>query len=62
MVIYTQNIDGIDATMEPLATKVPLNVKGPWPKQIQLHRSVKTISCTRTSQNIVPVGKYDSVC
>ncbi|RAL63792.1 hypothetical protein DID88_003436 [Monilinia fructigena] len=35
--LYSQNVDGIDTSLQPLATKVPLNSKGPWPKTIQLH-------------------------
>ncbi|KMU87349.1 Sir2 family histone deacetylase Hst4 [Coccidioides immitis H538.4] len=35
--LYTQNIDGIDTSLPPLTTEVPLNLKAPWPRTIQLH-------------------------
>lgn len=47
MRLYTQNIDGIDAAMKPLATKVPLNSKGPWPKTIQLHGGLNKMVCQK---------------
>ncbi|KKA29124.1 hypothetical protein TD95_002336 [Thielaviopsis punctulata] len=45
--LYTQNIDCIDTSLEPLATKVPLNHKGPWPTTIQLHGSVQHMVCSK---------------
>jgi NAD-dependent histone deacetylase SIR2 len=45
--LYTQNVDGIDTSLEPLATKVPLNVKGPWPKTIQLHGGLEKMVCSK---------------
>ena len=45
--LYTQNVDGIDAALEPLATTVPLNKKGPWPKTIQLHGGLTKMVCTK---------------
>jgi NAD-dependent histone deacetylase SIR2 len=47
MRLYTQNVDGIDTSLEPLATKVPLNAKGPWPKTIQLHGGLMKMVCQK---------------
>lgn len=48
--LYTQNVDGIDTSLPPLATKVPLERKGPWPKTIQLHGSLEKMVCTKCHQ------------
>ena len=48
--LYTQNVDGIDTSLEPLATKVPLENKGPWPKTIQLHGSLEKMVCTKCNK------------
>ncbi|KAL4893964.1 silent information regulator protein Sir2p [Aspergillus ambiguus] len=45
--LYTQNIDGIEASMPPLATQIPLNVKAPWPRTIQLHGSLDKVVCQK---------------
>lgn len=45
--LYTQNIDCIDTSMKPLATQVPLNPKGPWPKSIQMHGGLEKMVCTK---------------
>jgi NAD-dependent histone deacetylase SIR2 len=45
--LYSQNVDGIDTTLDPLATKVPLNIKGPWPKTIQLHGGLEKMVCSK---------------
>ncbi|PHH62038.1 hypothetical protein CDD82_2051 [Ophiocordyceps australis] len=45
--LYSQNIDCIDTSMEPLATKVPLEPKGPWPPTIQLHGGLEKMVCTK---------------
>ncbi|KAK0730487.1 DHS-like NAD/FAD-binding domain-containing protein [Lasiosphaeris hirsuta] len=47
MRLYSQNIDSIDTQMPPLATKVPLNTKGPWPTTIQLHGGLEKMVCTK---------------
>ncbi|GKU00137.1 sir2 family histone deacetylase hst4 [Fusarium langsethiae] len=47
--LYSQNIDCIDTSMEPLATQVPLNPKGPWPTTIQLHGGLQKMVCTKCS-------------
>ena len=48
--LYSQNIDCIDTSMEPLATNVPLNPKGPWPATIQLHGGLEKMVCTKCGQ------------
>lgn len=48
--LYTQNVDGIDTSLPPLVTKVPLENKGPWPKTIQLHGSLEQMVCTKCSK------------
>ncbi|CAD6446685.1 10359fae-171a-40e0-ad45-405a8fa4f32b [Sclerotinia trifoliorum] len=45
--LYSQNVDGIDTSLEPLATRVPLNTKGPWPKTIQLHGGLAKMVCSK---------------
>ncbi|RKF71765.1 NAD-dependent protein deacetylase hst4 [Golovinomyces cichoracearum] len=45
--LYTQNVDGIETRLQPLATNVPLNVKGPWPKAIQLHGGLGKMVCSK---------------
>ena len=48
--LYTQNVDGIDTSLPPLITKVPLENKGPWPQTIQLHGSLETMVCTKCNK------------
>ncbi|KAI1474624.1 DHS-like NAD/FAD-binding domain-containing protein [Daldinia eschscholtzii] len=48
--LYTQNVDGLDTSMPPLATNVPLNTKGPWPKTIQLHGGLAKMVCSKCSE------------
>ncbi|TPX20466.1 hypothetical protein DIZ76_016355 [Coccidioides immitis] len=45
--LYTQNIDGIDTSLPPLTTEVPLNLKAPWPRTIQLHGGLKKMICQK---------------
>lgn len=45
--LYTQNVDGLDTSIEPLKTEVPLPKKGPWPKTIQLHGSLDKMNCSK---------------
>jgi NAD+-dependent protein deacetylase SIR2 len=47
MRLYTQNVDGIDTSIPPLATRVPLNTKAPWPLTIQLHGGLDKMVCTK---------------
>ena len=50
MRLYTQNVDGIDTSLPPLITKVPLETKGPWPTTIQLHGSLGKMVCTKCNK------------
>ncbi|KAJ5656016.1 NAD-dependent protein deacetylase hst4 [Penicillium longicatenatum] len=45
--LYTQNIDGIETSMAPLQTEIPLNIKGRWPVTIQLHGSIQKMVCQK---------------
>jgi NAD-dependent histone deacetylase SIR2 len=45
--LYSQNVDGIDTSLPPLATTIPLNKKGPWPKTIQLHGGLEKMQCSK---------------
>jgi NAD+-dependent protein deacetylase SIR2 len=45
--LYTQNVDGIDTSLPPLATQVPLHHKGPWPQTIQLHGGLEKMMCQK---------------
>ncbi|EPE09177.1 sir2 family protein [Ophiostoma piceae UAMH 11346] len=50
MRLYSQNVDCIDTNIEPLATNVPLNAKGPWPTTIQLHGGLAKMVCSKCGQ------------
>ena len=45
--LYSQNVDGIDTALPPLATQVPLPRKAPWPKTIQLHGGLEKMVCSK---------------
>ena len=45
--LYTQNVDGLDTELEPLKTQVPLPKKGPWPRTVQLHGTLKKMVCAK---------------
>jgi NAD-dependent histone deacetylase SIR2 len=47
MRLYTQNVDGIDTSLLPLSTTVPLPMKGPWPKTVQVHGSLEYMVCSK---------------
>ncbi|KAH0544980.1 hypothetical protein FGG08_000906 [Glutinoglossum americanum] len=47
MRLYSQNVDGIDTSLPPLATDVPLSTKGPWPRTIQLHGGLEKMVCQK---------------
>ncbi|KAI9738671.1 MAG: hypothetical protein M1834_008176 [Cirrosporium novae-zelandiae] len=49
MRLYTQNVDGIDTSLPPLATEVPLQPRGPWPRTVQLHGGLNTMVCQKCS-------------
>ncbi|KAI2621232.1 DHS-like NAD/FAD-binding domain-containing protein [Hypoxylon sp. NC1633] len=48
--LYTQNVDGLDTSMPPLSTTVPLHPKGPWPKTIQLHGGLGKMVCSKCNE------------
>lgn len=50
MRLYSQNVDCIDTKMPPLATHVPLNVKGPWPTTVQLHGGLAKMVCSKCGE------------
>lgn len=50
MRLYTQNVDCLDTSLKPLATKIPLNNKGPWPVTIQLHGGLEKMQCTKCNE------------
>jgi NAD-dependent histone deacetylase SIR2 len=46
--LYSQNVDGIDTSIEPLATRIPLHKEeGKWPKTIQLHGGLDKMVCSK---------------
>lgn len=47
MRLYTQNVDGIDTSLPPLTTQVPLPKKGPWPKTVQVHGGLDYMVCSK---------------
>lgn len=48
--LYTQNVDGLESKLPPLATTVPLSHKAPWPKTIQLHGGLAKMMCQKCRQ------------
>lgn len=48
--LYSQNIDCLDTSLQPLATNIPLNPKGPWPATVQLHGGLEKMVCTKCSE------------
>ncbi|TGJ83698.1 hypothetical protein E0Z10_g5061 [Xylaria hypoxylon] len=54
--LYTQNVDGLDTSMEPLSTVVPLQPKGPWPKAIQLHGGLEKMVCSKCNE----ISQFDA--
>ena len=45
--LYSQNVDGIDTSLPPLKTQVPLPKKAPWPKTVQLHGGLDYMVCSK---------------
>ena len=45
--LYTQNVDGLETMLPPLKTQVPLNLKAPWPRTIQLHGGLEKMNCQK---------------
>ncbi|TRX98277.1 hypothetical protein FHL15_000922 [Xylaria flabelliformis] len=54
--LYTQNVDGLETSMEPLSTVVPLQPKGPWPKTIQLHGGLEKMVCSKCND----ISQFDA--
>lgn len=53
--LYSQNVDCLDTSIEPLATSIPLPPKRPWPVTIQVHGGLEKMQCTKCSH----VAKFD---
>ena len=45
--LYSQNVDGLETSLEPLRTQVPLPLKSPWPKTVQLHGGLEKMACSK---------------
>ena len=47
--LYSQNVDGIDTSLEPLTTTVPLTKgeDGKWPRTVQLHGGLDKMVCIK---------------
>lgn len=45
--LYSQNVDCIDTSMEPLETRIPLQRQRTWPQTVQLHGALETMVCSR---------------
>lgn len=46
--LYSQNVDGIDTSMEPLRTHTPLAKEdGKWPRTVQLHGGLEKMVCSK---------------
>ncbi|KAK8216387.1 DHS-like NAD/FAD-binding domain-containing protein, partial [Phyllosticta capitalensis] len=48
--LYSQNVDGLETALEPLATKTPLPQKGPWPKTVLLHGGLDKMFCVKCKE------------
>ncbi|KAI9825560.1 MAG: hypothetical protein M1826_006950 [Phylliscum demangeonii] len=48
--LYSQNVDGLEAGLPPLATAIPLGSKAPWPKTIQVHGGLSKMVCQKCGQ------------
>ncbi|CZT22704.1 related to NAD-dependent histone deacetylases [Ramularia collo-cygni] len=46
--LYSQNVDGIDTSLEPLRTCTPLaKEEGKWPRTVQLHGGLEKMVCSK---------------
>jgi NAD-dependent histone deacetylase SIR2 len=45
--LYSQNVDCIETRLEPLKTTIPLQVKGPWPRTVQVHGGLEKMNCSK---------------
>lgn len=50
--LYSQNVDGIDTSLEPLKTCVPLrkDEEGRWPRTVQLHGGLDKMVCSKCQE------------
>lgn len=50
--LYSQNVDGIDTSLEPLKTRIPLekDETGKWPKTVQLHGGLDKMVCSKCNE------------
>ncbi|GAB7363908.1 hypothetical protein MBLNU230_g4471t1 [Neophaeotheca triangularis] len=56
--LYSQNVDGIDTSLDPLSTSVPLR-KGEslkWPRTVQLHGGLSKMVCSKCHE----ISDFDS--
>ncbi|KAA8908453.1 Sir2 family histone deacetylase Hst4 [Sphaerosporella brunnea] len=45
--LYSQNVDCIETRLEPLKTTIPLQLKGPWPRTVQVHGGLEKMNCSK---------------
>ncbi|KAK7535999.1 DHS-like NAD/FAD-binding domain-containing protein [Phyllosticta citribraziliensis] len=48
--LYSQNVDGLETALGPLATETPLPQKGPWPKTVLLHGGLEKMFCVKCKE------------
>ncbi|KAK7534612.1 DHS-like NAD/FAD-binding domain-containing protein [Phyllosticta citricarpa] len=48
--LYSQNVDGLETALEPLATETPLPQKAPWPKTVLLHGGLEKMFCVKCKE------------
>jgi NAD-dependent histone deacetylase SIR2 len=50
--LYSQNVDGIDTSLEPLRSRVPLRKddEGKWPRTVQLHGGLDKMVCSKCQE------------
>lgn len=50
--LYSQNVDGIDTSLDPLKTSVPLrkDIDGKWPRTVQLHGGLDKMVCSKCAE------------
>ncbi|KAF2145597.1 uncharacterized protein K452DRAFT_324536 [Aplosporella prunicola CBS 121167] len=45
--LYSQNVDGIETSLPPLNTQIPLPQRAPWPKTVLLHGGLDKMVCAK---------------
>ncbi|KAF2722725.1 DHS-like NAD/FAD-binding domain-containing protein [Polychaeton citri CBS 116435] len=61
--LYSQNVDSIDTSLDPLATRIPLTKddSGKWPRTVQLHGSLAKAVCSKCNAlSDFDAGLFDS--